>query len=163
MESAIVQSIEKMIENKISFYQDLHHCFKEERSALISVDVKALWQLSSEKESLCLKITGLRQDITSAAAPWIQLKPFDLKVLWSAIPRENLGKFQMLNQRLERLKKEIEDLRKHNMVFMNDSLQFLDEMMAIISRVGRSEVPMVYNRRCSLNHGKTTHLLSQEV
>jgi len=163
MESPIVQSIEKMIENKILLYHDLHRCFNEERSALIHVDVTALWQISSEKESLCLKITRLRQDITSAATPWVQLKPFDLKTLCTVIPRKELGSFHILNQRLECLKKEIEGLRKHNMVFMNDSLQFLDNMMTIISRVGKSETPMVYNRRCNLNHGKTTRLLSQEV
>ncbi|MFK5954411.1 MAG: flagellar export chaperone FlgN [Desulfobacterium sp.] len=163
MEPAIVQSIEKMIENKISLYHDLHSCFNEERSALIHVDVTALWQISSEKESLCLKITRLRRDITSAAVTWVRLKPFDLKILCTVIPRERLGSFHMLTQRLEHLKKEIEDLRKHNMVFMNDSLQFLDNMMTIISRVGKSEAPVVYNRRCSLNHGKTTRFLSQEV
>ena len=50
------------------------------------------------------------------------------------------------------------------MIFMNDSLQFLDDMMAIISRAGRSSgAPTAYNRRCSLNQGKSMHLLSQEV
>ncbi len=163
MEPAIVQSIEEMIENKISLYHDLRRFFNEEHSALIHVDVTALWQISSEKESLCLEIMRLRQDITSAAAPYVQLKPFDLKTLFTVIPRERLGSFHILNQRFERLKKEIEDLRKHNMVFINDSLEFLDNMMSIISRVGKSEAPVVYNRRCSLNHGKTTRILSQEV
>lgn len=163
MEEAIVQSIEKMLEKKMSLYHDLHHCFNEERCALIRVDVTALWDISSKKDALCLEISRLRQDILAVAAPLIHLEPFDLKSLCSIIPRETLGSFNMAVQRLDCLKKDIEGLRRHNMIFMKDSLQFLDDMMAIISRAGRSNAPMVYNRRCSIHNGKSTHLLSQEV
>lgn len=164
MEEAMVQSIEKMLEKKMSLYHDLHHCFNEERCALINVDVTALWNISSKKDALCLEISHLRQKIITVAAPLIHLEPFDLKLLSSILPRETLGAFNKTVQRIDSLKKDIEGLRRHNMIFMNDSLQFLDDMMAIISRGGRrSNAPMVYNRRCSINKGKSTHILSQEV
>jgi len=163
MEEAMVQSIEKILEKKMSLYHDLHHCFNEERCALIHVDVTALWDISSKKDALCLEISHLRQELIAVAAPLIDLDPFDLKSLCSIMPRETLGAFNMTVQRLDGLKKDIEGLRRHNMIYMNDSLQFLDDMMAIISRAGRSNAPMVYNRRCSIHNGKSTHLLSQEV
>ena len=159
----MVQSIEKLLEKKMSLYHDLHLCFNEERCALINVDVTALWNISSKKDTLCLEISQLRQEIRAVAAPLIQLDPFDLKLLSSILPREFLGAFNMAVHRLDRLKKDIEGLRRHNMIFMNDSLQFLDDMMTIISRAGRSNAPMVYNRRCNIHKGKSTHLLSQEV
>ena len=163
MEEGIVQSIKKMVEEKMSLYHDLHNCFTQEHRALIHVDVAALWDISSEKEALCLKISRLRQEILSLVAPLMKPKTFDLKSVSAIIPRESLGAFNRSVQRLDCLKKDIEELRRHNMIFMNDSLQFLDDLMGIISRAGRSDAAMVYNRRCSIHNGKSTHLLSREV
>ena len=162
-DDTMVQSIQEMVEKKILLYHDLLRCFQEERTALIQVDVEALWHISSEKDALCSKIALLRKDITAAAAPWIKLDPFDLNVLLPVIPKTHFSLLSKSGQVLIRLKKEIQELRRHNMVFMNDSLQFLDDMMAIISRAGRSDAPKVYNRRCSFNKGKSMQLLSREV
>ncbi len=162
-DDTIIQSIRKMIEKKISLYHDLLRCFQEERTALLQVDVTALWHISSEKDALCSEISLLRKEITTAAAPWIQLDPFDLNALFPVVPKAHYSSLNRAGQVLVRLKREIEGLRRHNMIFMNDSLQFLDDMMAIISRAGKSGAPTVYNRRCSLNQGKSMHLLSQEV
>lgn len=163
MEKGIVQSIEQMVENKLLLYHDLRDCLERERGALIDVDVDALWSISSEKDALCLEISKLRKAIAAAAKPWCRLEPFDLNVLISYLPGNQRNMLQQAVPSLSRLKGEIEGLRAHNMVFMNDSLQFLDEMIGIISGAAGTGRPVAYDRRCALNSRKSTYLLRQEV
>jgi len=53
MEAFTVDSIEKLFYKKIMLYNDLLHCFEEERKSLISIDLSKLWKLSKEKDEIC--------------------------------------------------------------------------------------------------------------
>ena len=62
---------------------------------------------------------------------------------------------------LDKLKNEIELLRKANMAFMNDSLRFLDEMISILT--GGKESNMAYDQRSHLSKSGINCFLSREV
>ncbi len=163
MKEAVVQSIQKMIESKLSLYCDLRHCLNEERAALIQVNVENLWKISSRKDALCSKIALLRKDIAAVVSPWIDLNPFNLNDLLGVIPEDRIADMHRAGQAISCLKLEIDGLRKHNLIYINDSLRFLDDLMAIISTAAKPDTPQVYNRQCGFNQARATHFLSQEV
>ena len=161
MEDIIVQSIEKLICKKILLYNDLLHCFMEERDSLINIDLDKLWRVSKEKEAICSNINSIRQEIISAVNPGIDLKAFDLNRILDLIPWESRSKFNKLYLRLVKLKSEIDALRKENMSFMDDSIRFLDEMISIIT--GEAKAKIIYNEKCHLSKPCTNILLRREA
>jgi len=173
MEQIIVQSIEQMMNTKILLYNDLFHCFKQERDSLINIDLDKLWSISKEKEKICKKIYSVRQDITFAVDPMIQQKTnnkndgsiFDFNKILDLIPRESKSVFHNLLLKLNVLKREIEKFKNENMDFINDSLRFLDELMMIISGADESTRCMAYNNKSYRNNYKhgANIFLSREV
>lgn len=161
MEDTIVQSIEKLIYEKILLYDDLLHCFMEERDSLINLNLDNLWQISNEKEEICSKIGSIRQEIISAINPGMDQKISDLNHMLDLMPRESRPEFHNSFQKLIELKSEIEALRKENMTFMDDSLRFLDEMILTIT--GEPGARVVYNDKCYLSKPGTNFFLSREV
>jgi len=161
MDDTIIQLLEGLFYKKIMLYNDLLHCFKKERESLINIDVDNLWRISREKEQICSKIKSVRQEIISAINPGIDQKSFIPKQILELIPGKNRTKFQELYLTLTRLKGEIEALRKENMIFIDDSLQFLDEMISIIT--GETKSKIMYNDKCHLSRSDTNILLSREA
>ncbi len=161
MDDTIIQLLERLFYKKIMLYNDLLHCFKKERESLINIDVDNLWSISREKEQICSKIKSIRQEIISAINPGIDQKSFIPKQILELIPGKNRTKFQKLYLTLTRLKGEIEALRKENMIFIDDSLHFLDEMISIITGETKSEI--MYNDKCHLSRSDTNILLSREA
>ena len=162
MDDAIIQSLEKLFYKKIMLYNDLLHYFKKERESLINIDLDKLWGISKGKEEICSKIESMRQEImVTIADPQIDKESFDLKQILDLIPRENRAKFQELYRTLINLKREVDVLRKENMTFIDDSLQFLDEMISIIT--GETESKTMYNDKCHLSQSGAPILLSREA
>ena len=77
------------------------------------------------------------------------------------IPKENIAKFQQSHVRLINLKMEIEALRKENMILIDESLQFLDEMVAVIT--GDNHNRMIYKRDGHIRKSGNQMLLSREA
>jgi hypothetical protein len=59
------------------------------------------------------------------------------------------------------LKKEVELMRQENRAFIDDSLDFLDEMISILSGEGGAQ--MLYNDRSRLRRPESLVTLSREV
>ena len=161
MEDATVESVEKLFYQKIMLYHDLLHCFEREKEALINIDLDKLWKISKEKEELCSKIQSLRLEIISATSKGIDQKSFNINQILDLIPRENRAKFQKLNRTLIKLKSEIEVIRKENMIFMDDSLQLLDEMISIIT--GENRARLIYTDKCRYSKSGNSIVLSREA
>ena len=104
-DDTIIQSIRKMVEKKISLYHDLHRCFQEERTALLQVDVTHCGAFPVKKMDYAQKISLLRKEIATAAAPWVQLEPFELNALFSVMPRAYFSSMNRAGQELVRLKR----------------------------------------------------------
>jgi hypothetical protein len=103
----------------------------------------------------------LRQEIM-AILPGSEADNFpklsDLVMLLSA---EGKTVFQGLYYRLAELRSEVEALRKENMHYVNDSLQFIDEIIAVIS--GAAGHRNTYDRRCLIRKEANPLLLRKEV
>ena len=161
MDDTIVQSLEKLFYQKIMLYNDLLDCLKRERESLLNIDLDSLWTISKEKEHICAKITSLREEIIAAVNPGIEEKSFNLNQILDVIPVKKRDEFQKLHLTLIKLKSEIEVLRKENMLFIDDSLQFLDEMISIIT--GETKSKIMYNAKCHVSKSGAPILLSREA
>ena len=161
MDENIIQSLERLFCGKIICYNDLLVCFYKERDFLINLDLDELWQLSKEKERLCEKIASIRREIVACTKPGLTGEPFNLNEIMAFVPDEFKPRMEKLYLRLIKIKSEIDGLRKENMVFINDSLQFLDEMITVIT--GGCGARVQYNERCRMNKSVGHVLLSREV
>jgi len=161
MEHTDFRSIEKLICNKILLYDDLLHCFMEERDSLINIDLDKLWLISEEKAEICSKIECIKKEVLSIVNKGTNQKGSGFNNIPGLAPPESRPKFHKLFIRLIKLKAEIDALRKENMNFIDDSLAFLDEMVSIIT--GETKARIVYNDKCYLSKPCTNILLSREV
>ncbi len=161
MEENEVRLIGKLFYKKIMLYHDLLYCFKHERESLVNLDLDKLWSISKEKEEICAKINTAKQEIVAALDLRENQKIFELNRTMDLIPGESRAEFQKLYLRLIKLKSEIEVFRTENMAFVNDSLQFLDEIIATIT--GADGSGTMYNDKCHFSKSGSHSFLSREV
>lgn len=161
MDERAIQLLERLLQRKIMLYHDLLECFEKERESLINVDLDELWCISKKKEELCARIQSIRQEIIACACSGKDRESFNLANVLDLIPRDKRATCHTLFLTLARIKSEIEVLRKENMVYIDDSLQLLDEIISIIS--GNTIGRIIYNEKCHLCKSSTNKLLSREV
>ena len=124
MDDHRVQLLEGLFHNKIILSNDLLHCLKKERESLINIDLDSLWSISKEKEDICSKIELIREEIAFALNLRIDQRFLTSHQILELLPEEHKATFQKLFQTLLKLESEIEVIRKENMIFIDDSLQF---------------------------------------
>ena len=161
MDTLTMDVIEKFFYEKIMLYNDLLHCFEVERKALIEIDINKLWELSKEKDEICETITSIRKAMMASVYPAEDHEKFHLNRIMDAIPKNHREKFEKLYLRILKLKAEIEILRKQNILYIDDSLKFMDEMISILT--GETDSEFVYNDRCHFRSSGPHLILSREV
>jgi hypothetical protein len=161
MEAFTVDSMEKLFYKKIMLYNDLLHSFEEERRSLISIDLNKLWGLSKKKDEICAQIKSIRQEMSVAVDLKNEQDSFNLNQVMDLIPGKYTDKFKKLYLRILKLKGEIEILRKQNILYIDDSLEFLDEMISIIT--GETDSGYIYNDRCHFNKSGSRSFLTREI
>ncbi|MGB5992991.1 MAG: flagellar export chaperone FlgN [Desulfobacterales bacterium] len=161
MEAFTVDTIEKLFYKKIMLYNDLLHCFEEERRSLISINLNKLWSLSKEKDEICARIKAIRREMSVAVNPENEQDSFNLNLVMDLIPGKYTDRFKKLYLRILKLKGEIEILRKQNILYIDDSLEFLDEMISIIT--GETDSGHIYNDSCHFNKSGSRSFLTREV
>lgn len=161
MDDSTIQYLEKIIYKKILCYSELQRCFEKERQALIDLDIEALWEISKEKETLCTKIEQLRRELSSTLVGSEDGAFVSLREIIEIIPVDKRSQFRKLNHTLNRYKSEIDMIRKENKTHIEDSLQFLDEMISLIT--GEVEPHVLYNNKSRLNKSSNRMVLSREV
>jgi len=161
MDENIIQSLEKLFFTKIMLYHDLLDSFNKEKESLTNIDLDNLWDISKEKEEICLKIKSIQQEIIYTINPGMEQQPFNLNQILDMIPGDKRALFQKEYLALMKLKNEVAALRKENMLLINDSLQFLDEMISVIT--GEDKSSIMYNEKCHLSQSGANLLLSREA
>lgn len=161
MEKVIMQQLEDKFYQKILRYNDLLDCLKRERACLVGIDLDRLWDISSEKEEICSGLKSLRQDIKALVSSDESQQWASLDQILAGVPEENRERLKQLKHTINRLKAEIETLRKENIHFVDNSLQFIDEIISILA--GKTQTSNVYNQKCRLKNGVNNMLLCKEV
>lgn len=161
MNETNLPSLEELLREKTALYCRLRDCFVRERQCLISMELDHLWVLSDEKHELCSKIESLREAIVSRLQSPPAKGTFDVRQILDALPREQKASFQNLQHRLIGVKAEIENLRKENKAFVEESLQFLDEMNCILT--GEALTQSMYDRKFQFRQMKNSLHLSREA
>lgn len=161
MNETIFSSLEDLLREKVTLYCQLRDCLVRERQCLIRMELDPLWALSGEKHDLCSKIESLRETIASRLQPFHAAGAFDSRRILDALPLQQKARVQNLHLSLTGVKAEIETLRKENKVFVEDSLQFLDEMHSILT--GEALNHSVYDRKFQFRQTGARLQLIREV
>ena len=161
MKNDVIGMVETLFFKKIMLYNDLLHYLMKERESLIRIDLDNLWKISKEKEKACSEIISARQEIMSAVGSKEDYNSFNLNRIMECIPTKFKPEFQNLYLRILKLKGEIEILRIQNMNVIDDSLNFMDEIITIVT--GEAESRMIYNDKCRFDKSGPNVFLNREV
>ena len=146
---------------KFSNYSELRHCLAREKAALIDLNMDSLWAISREKEEICGEIEKNRSELFSVLSRSFNHEFTQLSHTLDFLPNDVRPQFQQMYRRISRIKGEIEAMRKENMIYINDSLRFLDQMISIFT--GETQAKPLYTDQCQFR--KTSHslMLNREV
>ena len=161
MVKVIMQQLEDKFYQKIIRYNDLLDCLKREQACLVGIDMDHLWDISFEKEEICAGINSLKQEIMALVSSDESQQWASLDQILVSVPEENRERLKQLTHTINRLKAEIETLRKENIRFVEHSLQFIDEIISIIA--GETPTNNVYNQKCRFRKSVDNILLCKEV
>ena len=161
MDASSMHLLESLFYQKIMLRHDLLHCFNAERKALMEIDLDQLWEVAKEKEEIASKINSVQQEMISTFEPQPDPKSFHLNRLLDMLPRGDRAKFNELYRTLLGLKREIEALRKENMLFVDDSLHFLDEMISVIT--SGDGAAATYDDKCRVKKSDNHILITMEA
>lgn len=161
MQERAVEVVERLFSKKLILYGDLLHCLEKERASLIDVDLTALWKISGEKEKITSELQSVREQILFAVNTGVYGEVFDYAQVLGSIPKGKRDGCLKLYRRIMTQEGEIEVLRKQNKTFIDDSLQFLDEMISVIA--GEAAGKATYDNKCRLNGSGGNTFLCREV
>lgn len=161
MDNLPFEYIERKLHEKIFLYNELLQCFRREKKALIDMDMESLWNISKDKDALCARIESVRMELSAKVFSESGTHNISNEIVIELAPEKDRLRFHALFITLQKLKTEIEAIRKANMNAADYSLKFLDEIISIISGQIRQE--FVYNDRCGFEKTGGNLFLSREV
>ena len=166
METAI-QTLGDIFYEKTLLYQELVECLKKERDILVNTDIDALWEIADEKHSIVSCIETVRGKILTALSEAsidhrMDGASFDLAHVYSLVPRVHGERLKKSYLSLVSLKGEIQRRSQENRLFIEDCLNFLDDLIGTIANTGEQEFAYD-NGRVSARKGQANLLLHKEV
>lgn len=161
MTKDMIQTIERLLSEKALRYAELVECFNKERACLTRLDIETLWAVSEEKNGLCGQIEALRSKIALAGSAGEGATVYDPYRILESIPAAERGSVRNTLLRIQKLKREVEIMRRENQTLVDDSLDFLDEILSLLS--GESDTGILYNNRSRLRRPESPVTLSREV
>ncbi len=161
MDDSTKQHLRTLFYEKILRYSDLQRCFQEEKASLIGIDVSRLWELSRQKEEICGQIEVIRRKMLAVIPDTQDQNGSVLRQVYYAIPPESRSEFEELHHTIVRLKGEIDAMRKENMAHIDQSLQFLDEIISVMAGAGQTKA--TYDNKRRLRKSTNMVFLSKEA
>ncbi len=124
-----------LLDKKYKLYLELYDILKEEREALIRVDIDRLFNLSDRKQEICSNIEQIEDDIRRFKDHHIN-REFE-----NILIRARLDK-------INAIRIDIDILRKENSKLITDVLEFIDNIISILCIGGDKEI--IYDRNCNM-------------
>jgi flagellar biosynthesis/type III secretory pathway chaperone len=162
-----IKTLEELFYQKIMLYQELADCLDQEREFLVKTDMDALWEISDKKQAIVTHIESVRGKILSTLSEasidhGMNAGSFSLAKVLSLIPSEARAPFRKANLSLANLKAETRQRSQENKLFVEQSLDFLDELIGILTNTGKKNE--VYSKGQVLpNKAQGNLLLHREV
>lgn len=123
-----IKEIEKLYMERIALYRNLLSCVKQERENLINQDVKGIWDSLDEKNKILHSI----MDINSLLDGLKEKAEEKYSV-------EDKKNFLRLANTLNTLKQEVGVRLKENIIFIRDTLGFINDIFSIFIRGENTE------------------------
>lgn len=162
-----MEKLENLFYKKIMLYQELVEVLAEERAFLIKTEMDALWEISDKKQDIARRIEAIRADIIQALSEasvvyQADVTPFSLSAVLSVIPHGERDRFRKHYLSLVNLKAEIRQRSQENKRFVEQSLDFLDELIGILTNSTETNEAYTNSGASSDNNGGNL-LLHKEV
>ncbi|WP_462267908.1 flagellar export chaperone FlgN [Desulfobacter sp.] len=140
MEKA-VDSIQRLLKEKLTCYQQLHLVLKAEKKAIGTVDLGMIWETTRAKKDLIGKIEDVRKHIRVACQnhfPGMDKKtePFSLGALVHALPLPNKRKndIRQLKRTIDKEKDMVAHFIKANQIQVKKHLSIVDNIMNLFGK-----------------------------
>lgn len=160
-------SLETLFFQKIMLYKDLVGCLEREREVLVRTDMEALWEIADEKQQIAVRIEAMQKKMTLAL---IEMKLADTTVgvldharVYRLIPRVERERFRKSHLSLLNLKSDVRKRTEENRFFVEECLDFLDELIGIFTKGGPYEDSYGKQGRLPNRPGARNLLLHKEV
>jgi flagellar biosynthesis/type III secretory pathway chaperone len=135
--------IEETYREEATLLQELLNSLGSERENLIDLNIKNLWAIMEEKQKILTSLGDMERRVR-ALMEESPLEP-------GALPKDRLP-IAAHCRKVASLKEEIKARAKENVAFIQESLQFLDEIISIFATGGRAEYsydPMLRRQKAS--------------
>ncbi len=157
-----IKILENLFYDKILLYQELVECLKEEREYLTEADMDILWEVSAKKQDIVLRIETIREKIIEMLSGvcidhGMDLSSFSLSEALSFVPAQYRLQLRKLYLTLANLKEETRQRSLENKNFVKKSLDFLDELLGILTNASKDGT--LYDGQGSLSGKSATNLL----
>lgn len=138
--------IEKLLHEKIALYQSLVAVLEQEKKSLIASDVESLWHFATQKQECARDIEELRKRIMAELDRMgidhgMNPVTFRVERIFALLPGSNDRLAKGLRQALLAVKTKVHALSRANKNFVEEYLSVLDEMIGIITSVGKTSAP----------------------
>jgi len=112
---------------RISLFQDLLKCMARERENLINRDIKGIWSSLEEKQSILDSIEETRDPLNVIS---------ERERIIHDYRQEDRHKIMELSMTLAGLKQEIRARVAENISFINETLDFFNEIISVMTKAG---------------------------
>jgi len=163
----VLNNLENLFHEKIMLYQELVESLERERTLLMATDMDGLWSISEKKQDLVLRIEMVRRRILETLAEAsidydMDQSTFSLSNVVALTPHSGRNRLRKAYLSIVNLKNETKQKSIENKKLVEQSLDFLDELISIIASTDTRKTG--YNKRGGLNSGGPANLLlSREV
>lgn len=129
------QKITAGYQKEAALFQDLLNCLDLERDNLINLNLENLWATMEKKQGLLESIEGVQGEIKGLLAEDREKQP---------VATDDRHRLTSLSARVTHLKEEVRSRVKENVLFIQETLGFFDELVQIFmsgGEIGRSYGP----------------------
>ncbi len=155
-----VNMLEAFLAAQAAGLADLLRCLEDEQKALFQVDLDGLSAVLKRKEAISGGLLKDRQEMAGALRSHGQ-EAFELPDMIERAPASARSRLERLHLKLTGLEQEIALRRMENRSIINESIDFLDDLVGILT--GKPSGRETYDRQCRIEKAGAALLLHREA